>query len=73
MFQSIFFRGRKVNIRIELVEEPEDEHEFMLVMEDGNGLTLASYMSREEMDRLCDRTLDVLCIHDRMRINRELK
>lgn len=73
MFQSVFFRGRKVNVRIELVDEPEDECEFMLVMEDGAGLTMASYMSREEMDRLCDRALDVLNLHDRARINKELK
>lgn len=73
MFQSVFFRGRKVNVRIELVEEPEDECEFMLVMEDGAGLTMASYMSWEEMDRLCDRALDALNLHDRARINKELK
>lgn len=73
MYQSVFSKGREARIRVELLEDAPDEHEFMIIKEDGNGLTTADYLTRAEMDTLCDKVLDALSQHDRARINRELK
>jgi len=74
MFQSFFVRERDVEMRIELTEDQDTDHPFLLVFQDmKSGVTTTNFMTRSEMDRLCGQVLGALNEHDRARIERELK